>query len=50
MKDEQGSVVGIVAETVGSVFRISGKSVMIATGGFGDSKEMIKKALRVLFR
>ncbi len=38
-----GNVTGVLAENDGHEFAITAKSVVIATGGFGASKELLKK-------
>jgi len=40
---ENGRVTGVLAEKYGEEIRIDAKAVVIATGGFGDNPEMIKK-------
>ena len=44
---KDGKVVGVVAENAdGEKIRIDAKAVIIATGGFGDNMEMLKKYTR----
>jgi len=44
---KDGKVVGVVAENAdGEKITIHAKAVIIATGGFGDNKEMMKKYMR----
>jgi fumarate reductase flavoprotein subunit len=41
---ENGRIVGVVAKNkTGETFKVGSKAVIIATGGFGDNPEMIKK-------
>ena len=40
---EQGKIVGLIAADVSDEIQIKAKAVIIATGGFGDSPEMISK-------
>lgn len=39
----KGNVTGVVAESKGDEFTITAKSVIIATGGYGGNKELLKK-------
>jgi len=41
--DEKGKVSGVLALTEGKWFIIAAKSVIIATGGYGGNKELLKK-------
>ncbi len=41
--DEKGEVNGVLATTKDKELKITAKSVIIATGGFGENKEMINK-------
>lgn len=44
---KDGRVVGVLAETAsGEKLRVNAKAVIIATGGFGNNKEMLKKYVR----
>ena len=40
---EDGGITGVVAENGGETMRISSKAVIIATGGYANNKEWIKK-------
>ena len=40
---EDGKVVGVLAESEGDPLRVGGKAVILATGGCGDSPELIEK-------
>lgn len=47
IQDANGRVTGIMAENAdGDVIRINAKAVVIATGGFGSNKEMLKQYTR----
>ena len=39
----KGNITGVMAETKGEEFRITTKSVIIATGGYGGNKKLLKK-------
>ena len=41
--DRNGQVAGVLAETAGKEFTITGRSVIIATGGYAGNKELLKK-------
>jgi fumarate reductase flavoprotein subunit len=41
--DEKGRVAGVLAETNGKEFKIMSKTEIIATGGYGGNKELLKK-------
>lgn len=43
LTDEKGNVSGLMAETKGQELRINAKTVIIATGGYGGNKELLKK-------
>ena len=43
LTDETGNVVGVVAVTKQNELRINAKSVIIATGGYGGNKKLLKK-------
>jgi NADPH-dependent glutamate synthase beta subunit-like oxidoreductase len=43
LKGEKGEVLGILARKNNKEFNISGNTVVIATGGYGGNKELIKK-------
>jgi fumarate reductase flavoprotein subunit len=43
LKDGKGNVAGVLATAQGKEFRITAKSVIIATGGHGSNKELLKK-------
>ncbi len=43
LTDRKGRVTGVLAVTKGKELKISAKSVIIATGGYGSNKEMLKK-------
>ena len=43
LKDERGRVTGILARAKEKELRINAKSVIIATGGHGSNKELLKK-------
>lgn len=45
LRDEQGAISGVIAESKSGEFSISAKSVIIATGGFAGNNEMIQKYL-----
>jgi fumarate reductase flavoprotein subunit len=40
---EKGNITGVLAESKGEEFIITAKSVIIATGGYGGNKELLKK-------
>jgi len=40
---ENGKIMGVMARSETGDFRVSGKAVIIATGGFGGNKELLKK-------
>lgn len=40
---EEGTVVGLVAESAGGALEVGAKAVIIATGGFGANPEMIRE-------
>ncbi|GGF79424.1 hypothetical protein GCM10010912_25540 [Paenibacillus albidus] len=45
MTDSSGAVTGVVAEKAdGTTLEISGKSIIMATGGYAANKEMVKEA------
>jgi fumarate reductase flavoprotein subunit len=41
--DKDGNVTGVVASGLGKEFRINAKAVILAAGGFGANKEMLKE-------
>ena len=43
VKNDQGAVAGVVASVDGQTKQINAKAVLLATGGFGASKEYIKR-------
>jgi len=43
LADSNGSITGVIAGDKGQKIEISAKSVIIATGGYGASKELMKK-------
>jgi fumarate reductase flavoprotein subunit len=43
MTDTNGSVTGVLAERNGEEFTVAARSVIIATGGYGGNKELLKK-------
>ena len=43
LTDKKGNVTGVLAERKGKEVTITAKSVIIATGGFGGNKELLKK-------
>lgn len=43
VKDEKGKVTGVLAETKGKDVTIAARTVIIATGGHGSNKELLKK-------
>jgi fumarate reductase flavoprotein subunit len=43
LKDPKGKVTGVAAGTEGKEFVVAAKSVIIATGGHGSNKELLKK-------
>lgn len=43
LKDEKGNVIGVLAAKKEKEFRIIARSVIIATGGHGSNKELLKK-------
>ena len=43
LTDKKGNVTGVLAERKGEEFTITTKSVIIATGGYGGNKELLKK-------
>ncbi len=43
LRDEKGNINGILAATKDGEVTIAAKSVIIATGGYGNNKEMLKK-------
>ncbi len=43
MTDRKGHVTGVVAVTRGKELRITARSVIIATGGYGGNKELLRK-------
>lgn len=43
LRDSNGNIRGVVAESKEGEIRISAGSVIIATGGYGNNKEMLKK-------
>jgi fumarate reductase flavoprotein subunit len=43
LTDSKGNVTGVLAETIDGEFNIKAKAVIIATGGYGGNKEMLKK-------
>ncbi|WP_258359583.1 FAD-dependent oxidoreductase [Moorella sulfitireducens] len=45
LTDEEGTVVGVVAENDSGELRIKANSVIVATGGFAGNAELIKKYL-----
>jgi fumarate reductase flavoprotein subunit len=45
LRDAKGKLTGVVAESKQGEFRIDAKSVIVATGGYGNNREMLKKYL-----
>lgn len=43
--DAQGAVVGVLASREGQVRRIEGRRVVLATGGFGASRDMLARSI-----
>jgi fumarate reductase flavoprotein subunit len=43
LTNDKGEVTGVLAEMKGQPIRIESKSVIIATGGYGGNKELLKK-------
>jgi fumarate reductase flavoprotein subunit len=43
LRGEKGNVTGVVAEGKNGEITITAKSVVVATGGYGNNKEMLKK-------
>jgi fumarate reductase flavoprotein subunit len=43
LTSEKGEVTGILAETKGQELKVAAKSVIIATGGYGGNKTLLKK-------
>ncbi|MEJ2109097.1 MAG: FAD-dependent oxidoreductase [Acidobacteriota bacterium] len=41
--DKKGAVAGIVAESKDGEFKITAQSIIVATGGYGNNREMLKK-------
>lgn len=39
----KGNVIGVLAATKGNEFKITAKSVILATGGYGGNKQLLKK-------
>jgi len=44
LRDSQGKICGVIAESKGEEFTVSARTVVIATGGYGNNKEMLKKS------
>ena len=49
LRGESGEVTGVEAETRDGEITIAAKTVIIATGGYGNNKEMLRKYLRGTF-
>jgi fumarate reductase flavoprotein subunit len=45
LRDRKGQICGVMAESKQGEFAIAAKSVIVATGGYGNNKEMLKKHL-----
>ena len=43
LTNDNGSVVGVEAQTRGKAFRVGAKSVIIATGGYGSNPELLRR-------
>lgn len=43
LRGKDGKVNGVVAETKSGEIKVAAKSVIVATGGYGNNKEMLKK-------
>lgn len=43
LRDSQGKVTGVVAESKEGELRVTAKSVIVASGGYGNNKEMLRK-------
>ncbi|MFH1646137.1 MAG: FAD-dependent oxidoreductase [Chloroflexota bacterium] len=43
LRGKDGKVSGVVAETKGGEVTVTARSVIVATGGYGNNKEMLKK-------
>jgi len=43
--DRRGNISGVVAESKEGEFTIAAKCIIIATGGYGNNREMLKKYL-----
>ncbi len=43
LRDGKGKISGVVAESKKGELRITAKSVIVATGGYGNNREMLKK-------
>jgi len=43
LREAKGNITGVIAVKEGKEFQITTKSVIIATGGFGGNKELLKK-------
>jgi len=45
LRDAKGKITGVLAESKQGEFTIAARSVIVATGGYGNNKEMLKKYL-----
>jgi fumarate reductase flavoprotein subunit len=45
LRDAKGNIIGVVAESKEGEWTIAARSVIIATGGYGNNREMLKKYL-----